>query len=986
MATNSGNKKTTARKSNTTKRSTQGTRKSSSSSGTRKSSSTAKRPQSKPSTKKKAEPRYETNENDFNFVYELVLLGIIFVFIFLFLCVIGVISSKNPDSPNLGDFVQNVMFGLFGVGSYILTIGTPVLIVLAYFSKTRSGLIKIICAGIIVILFGMFAHMAAYKDLEDYMHVEHVIKTFYEGCGGVSGIAKGGGVIFGMPTMWLSGLLGRVGSILVLAILALACILVITGKSIISLIVTLRNKADEEYDNASDEDDDNYEDEEYRVKKPGFFARLLGTSDEDDEEDEEPEVEEYRYIPKAQRMKEQEKPKLRSERKSTGVTFNTDLKGTNDNPPVSEPVVTSKPVQSASIQEVFVPPVVEEIIEEPVKEVSAPVIKKDIHQIVVDYDENDNSLDASDDWIRPVSTANKITELKPEPKPVVKEVSEITPEFEEEYYEEAEEQYVPPVMPKAPEPVKPDSDMKEVKLTSNGEAVAHLRSRDKSEMSKGLDSMKVKPPKKRSPYKLPTVDMLSKPVGSSGGSDKSELDETANSLVEVLAAFGVNVTMLGYSKGPAVTRYELQPATGVKVSKILSLADDIKLNLGAPDIRIEAPIPGKQAVGIEVPNKDSSAVSFRELVDSPEFKNSEAGICFAVGKDISGQRVIADIGKMPHLLVAGATGSGKSVCINTLIMSILYKYKPDEIKLIMVDPKVVELNVYNGLPHLLVPVVTDPKQASAALKWGVTEMERRYKLFADAAVRDLKGYNEKALNGEVDSDGAPIKKLPKIVIIVDELADLMMVAGKEVEESICRLAQLARACGIHLIIATQRPSVDVITGLIKANMPSRIAFSVSSGIDSRTILDSNGAEKLLGKGDMLFFPQGYTKPARVQGCFVSDKEVNTVCDFIRGQDYCDDEESEVIKEQITSGAVGSAGSASGGDNDFDEYFADAGRLIIEKDKASIGYLQRAFKIGFNRAARIMDQLEEAGVVGPEEGTKPRHIIMTMDEFENYLMN
>ncbi len=473
------------------------------------------------------------------------------------------------------------------------------------------------------------------------------------------------------------------------------------------------------------------------------------------------------------------------------------------------------------------------------------------------------------------------------------------------------------------------------------------------------------------PYKFPPVTLLNK--GSRTSKSKGdELIETANKLKETLSTFGVEVSIdpANCSKGPAVTRYELTPAPGVKVSRIVSLSDDIKLSLGAADIRIEAPIPGKSAVGIEVPNSESSSVPFRDLIESAEFHNSKSNLAFAVGKDLSGQVVISDIAKMPHLLIAGATGSGKSVCINTIIMSILYKAHPEDVKLILIDPKVVELSVYNGIPHLLLPVVTDPKQASSSLHWGVSEMEDRYKKFADAGVRDLKGYNEKA------TEDPTITKLPQVVIIVDELADLMMVAGKEVEESICRLAQLARAAGIHLIIATQRPSVDVITGLIKANMPSRIAFSVSSGIDSRTILDSNGAEKLLGKGDMLFFPQGMNKPSRVQGCFVSDNEVLDVVDFIKNQNIKGYDER--IMESVKGGGMSTTVPAPGGD--LDELFGQAGMFIIGKEKASIGALQRAFKIGFNRAARIMDQLEAKGVVGPEEGTKPRKILMDEAEF------
>ena len=468
----------------------------------------------------------------------------------------------------------------------------------------------------------------------------------------------------------------------------------------------------------------------------------------------------------------------------------------------------------------------------------------------------------------------------------------------------------------------------------------------------------------------------------SNGDSNAHLRETAGKLQETLHNFGVNVTITNVSCGPTVTRYELQPEQGVKVSKIVSLTDDIKLNLAATDIRIEAPIPGKAAVGIEVPNANNSTVMLRELIQSDAFQKSESRLAFAAGKDIAGKPVIADIAKMPHLLIAGATGSGKSVCINTLIMSILYKSSPEEVKLIMIDPKVVELSVYNGIPHLFIPVVTDPKKAAGALNWAVAEMTERYNKFAQYNVRDIKGYNAKvdALT-DIEADKKP-PRLPQIVIIVDELADLMMVAPGEVEDSICRLAQLARAAGIHLIIATQRPSVNVITGLIKANMPSRIAFSVSSGVDSRTILDMNGAEKLLGKGDMLFYPQGYQKPARVQGAFVSDQEVSAVVEFLASQNpsaaY-----SQEIQEKIEAVKEASS-SATDTANERDAYFKDAGKFIIEKDKASIGMLQRMFKIGFNRAARIMDQLCEAGVVGEEEGTKPRKVLMSMEEFEQFI--
>ncbi len=488
------------------------------------------------------------------------------------------------------------------------------------------------------------------------------------------------------------------------------------------------------------------------------------------------------------------------------------------------------------------------------------------------------------------------------------------------------------------------------------------------------------PPAKKK-YQFPPLKLLKRGSGKAQGDSDAHLRKTAQKLEETLRNFGVNVTVTNVSCGPTVTRYELHPEMGVKVSRIVSLADDIKLNLATPDIRIEAPIPGKAAVGIEVPNKENSAVMLRDLLQSPEFQNARSKLSFAAGKDIAGKPVVADIAKMPHLLIAGATGSGKSVCINTLIISILYKATPEEVKLIMIDPKVVELSVYNGIPHLFIPVVTDPKKAAGALNWAVSEMTSRYNTFAEYGVRNLKEYNKKVENMRIPEGEERPEKMPQIVIIVDELADLMMVAPGEVEDSICRLAQLARAAGIHLIIATQRPSVNVITGLIKANMPSRIAFSVSSGVDSRTILDMNGAEKLLGKGDMLFYPQGYQKPARLQGAFVSDEEVSEVVRFLTDKNPSVEYDAKV-EEQVNTGSLNGAGAF--GSEERDIYFEEAGKFIIEKEKASIGMLQRMFKIGFNRAARIMDQLCDAGVVGPEEGTKPRKVLMTLEEFQNYI--
>lgn len=525
------------------------------------------------------------------------------------------------------------------------------------------------------------------------------------------------------------------------------------------------------------------------------------------------------------------------------------------------------------------------------------------------------------------------------------------PEVEETAAESYEEEVPPaveemPVETPAPEPAKP-----EVQKETAQQPAAPAEPAEK-------------------PYVFPPISLLGRDPGNSGGSGILEQQKNGRKLEMTLKSFGVEARVINVSAGPTVTRYEVSPSQGVKVSKIVNLADDIALNLAASGIRIEAPIPGKAAVGIEVPNKETKSVYLRTVLESDAFRKHPSKLAFALGEDITGNPIVTDIAKMPHLLIAGATGSGKSVCINTLITSILYKADPKEVKLLLVDPKVVELSVYNGIPHLLIPVVTDPKKASAALNWAVREMLERYNDFAACGVRDIKGFN--AMKEE---KGEPEAKMPQIVIIIDELADLMMAAPGEVEDSICRLAQMARAAGMHLIIATQRPSVDVITGVIKANIPSRLAFAVSSGIDSRTILDMVGAEKLLGKGDMLFYPSGQAKPSRIQGAFVTDKEVEQIVDFLRKSSrpgY-----TQEMVDQITAVAK----TASGPSEETDEFFEQAVDLILEKEKASVSMLQRQFRIGYNRAARLMDELERRGLVGPEEGSKPRKVLITRAQWE-----
>ena len=498
---------------------------------------------------------------------------------------------------------------------------------------------------------------------------------------------------------------------------------------------------------------------------------------------------------------------------------------------------------------------------------------------------------------------------------------------------------------------------------------------------KAAQEVLLEPVPEEKEYTFPPVNLLEEPKSARGGNTQKELRANADLLVDTLRSFGVETRIVDISRGPAVTRYELQPSAGVKISRITNLADDIALNLAAGGVRIEAPIPNKAAIGIEVPNKDIAAVPIREIIDSTEFTAAKSRLSVALGKDISGRICLADLAKMPHLLIAGATGSGKSVCINSIIISLLYKASPEEVKLLMIDPKVVELGGYNGIPHLLVPVVTDPKKAAGALCWAVGEMLNRYKLFAATGTRDLEGYNRLAAERE------ELHPMPQIVIIIDELADLMMAAPKDVEDYICRLAQMARAAGMHLVIATQRPSVDVITGLIKANIPSRISFAVSSQIDSRTILDMGGAEKLLGRGDMLYYPVGSNKPTRVQGCFVTDSEVERVVTFIKqGEtgEYDDQIMTEIEQSAAQvkgkGGSSGSVSAAGEGDPEGDTLLEQAIAVVVEAGLASTSLLQRRLKVGYARAARLVDEMEEKGIVGPFEGSKPRKVLLTKEQY------
>ncbi len=946
-----------------------------SSSGKRTSSSNRTRKSTTNSRSRQAQRTAQDSE----LFHEIGLIVLFVVMVILFCCNFGIIGP-------VGNAISGVLFGIFGFTAYIAPIVIFLAVAFWFANEGNPTAVRKMIAGVVLFLMlGVICDLIARTagSMEQYD-----IKLLYTNC---STGKKGGGILAGSICYLLLHYLETVGTVLVVLLCSVISLILVTERSFLN---SMRNGGDRIRELSR-------EDAVRRRENAQIRRQEQEERNSQREEARRIREEERRIREEERRLRAEEKENEqilnaipRREKKVSGVMMDTSLKkqetqsvgrrediheivyeeDAQEIPVVEETRVTSSDFDKIKVTGMHQVTMQEAAAEEPYEEIpveevtSAATFKKPFERRE-SWQEEAALLTPQAESIRihkedipepveePVTewqSSSDMRQLQPETEPVVREPAETAT---------TESRIRPKIT--APEPPK-------------GNSLAE------DQIHKDIAKAAKQPPAE---YRIPPLSLLQKGKAATGDSSR-ELKETAMRLQQTLNTFGVKVTITDISQGPSVTRYELQPEQGVKVSKIVGLADDIKLNLAATDIRIEAPIPGKAAIGIEVPNKENMTVALRDLLESKEFQEFNSNIAFAVGKDIAGKTVVADIAKMPHMLIAGATGSGKSVCINTLIMSILYKAHPDDVKLIMVDPKVVELSVYNGIPHLLIPVVTDPKKASAALHWGVSEMEDRYRKFADYNVRDLKGYNKKIETMPVPEGEEAPKKMPQIVIIVDELADLMMVCPGEVEESICRLAQLARAAGIHLIIATQRPSVDVITGLIKANMPSRVAFSVSSGVDSRTILDMNGAEKLLGKGDMLFYPQGYSKPARVQGAFVSDKEVSDVVDYLKNQalgntysNYAEDIE-EKIKNIGSSG--GSSGSGAGGGNDRDEYFEEAARFIIDKDKASIGMLQRVLKIGFNRAARIMDQLCEYGVVGEEEGTKPRKVLMSMEQFEQLL--
>ena len=910
------NKKTTRKTTSSGKKAT----------GAKKTNTVRKTSGAKKASKKKM-PEKKFGDSIYDEILLLVLIIVsILVLLSLFTSVMGI----------FGRAINSVLKGVFGAGAFVLPLLLISFCVWMLASKEKDfASIKV--AGIILFVlsiatFFQLVNAGTYSVSDDLSFFKQ-IGYFYENATGTNG-----GVMGGVIGSGLKKAIGW-GSYIVTVASIIISVMLGTGKS---LMVGISNFID-------------YTEERRNVKEAKIKAKAENIRE--------------REIKREQKIEENNIRQIRRlEKKAKRGNFNINL-GWNDDEKISEGKNIEEELQKV------VQPLVEPLEEKEPIDISGIDLTNPKHEPLIEVL---GVTKVDDDDIIQVFGVQDETSTEG----AMVAVHLDAPEFKtvEEFKQEAKEHKPQAEEPQTVAESQVPLEMEEPEIVSENSSMviepvieAFVETQVKTPVQPVQTITKVEPvevsvvEKAEEPeYVFPPMDILGQKPQTTSGETKTDMIANAKKLEETLSSFGVEAKVMQINKGPTVTRYELAPSQGVKVSKIVNLADDIALNLAATGIRIEAPIPGKAAVGIEVPNKETQSVYLRSVLESDAFKKFPSKLAFALGEDIAGNAIVTDIGKMPHLLIAGATGSGKSVCINTLITSILYKADPKEVKLLLVDPKVVELSVYNGIPHLLIPVVTDPKKAAGALNWAVREMLGRYQSFAEHNVRDIKGYNQmKEDKGETDV-------MPQIVIVIDELADLMMAAPGEVEDSICRLAQMARAAGMHLIIATQRPSVDVITGVIKANIPSRLAFAVSSGIDSRTILDSVGAEKLLGKGDMLFYPVGMSKPVRIQGAFVTDKEVENIVDFVKqGKNTTYD---KAMIDNITS----SNKSAEAGE-DSDEFFDQAIDLVVEKEKASVSMLQRQFRIGYNRAARLMDDLESKGIVGSEEGSKPRRVLITQSQ-------
>ena len=836
----------------------------------------------------------------------------------LFACAIFLGCLVLIPGDNLWNWAHQGVLGLFGSWALLWPVLIIYVAVITALEKPKGSISgKVWLTVVIIVLFCATGYIFGGSDLPEDLGFGQYIATLFH-----NNANTGGGVIGGLLGHPLLLAAGPTGAKIIVILLLFVAIMVLTGTTLIGLFRTLKKPVD--------------------VVSEG--------------------------IQNARQRREEERQILEQDLGAIDVPIEAQL--------------PAHPVHSGTGSALFPKA-------EPKKKEKAPNEKLEKLKAVFGFQEGD--APAADPQREQAAALTQGTE---ELEAAVREIQEMklptvpvhTVRNEEEPAPPAQEEETPAQEPEKPE--KPAQSPEEKPLTEEPEAlddVAALTQEfvQKQEENKRREAtpgeqFQYQAADPQNAYVFPPVTMLAESPLGNPAAETEELQTNGRVLVDTLKSFGVQTKILDICRGPAVTRYEIQPAAGVKISKITNLSDDLALNLAATGVRIEAPIPGKAAVGIEVPNKKRNTVRMRDLIQSNAFQTSKSKLTVALGRDIAGQPVVADLAKMPHLLIAGTTGSGKSVCINSLILSMLYKATPEEVRFLMIDPKAVELTEYNGMPHMLVPVVTDPHKASGALGWAVSEMMKRYKIFSEYNVRNLKGYNSLAeAQGFQDENGQPMPSMPQIVIIIDELADLMMAAPKEVEDSICRLAQLARAAGMHLVVATQRPSVDVVTGLIKANIPSRIALTVSNAVDSRTILDAGGAEKLLGNGDMLFAPVGINKPVRVQGCYVTDGEISSVVEFVKKNKSLDYDEA--VLEEIESNDAGESSGGDSGDGESgsaDPMLDEAIKVVVEAGQASTSLLQRRLRLGYARAGRLIDDMEQLGVVGPHEGSKPRQVLMT----------
>lgn len=865
------------------------------------------------------------------------LLAEVIGFIVIGFCLFALISMLFDVTGKIGHFISRLFLGLFGLGGYLLPVLVITLVLSLFIQKRELSKLRLFLYFMLFLIGISMVHLFS-KDTISTNNLWVYLQTLFQ-----TGDWNNGGLFGGVFSNFFLVVLGFTGSIILFSIASICLIIILTRKSLVEFLKTKVQLMEEKREMKKEEKallkiekemEKDFE-KEISLIRPDVKETL--EYKEDEKEKTENNIDEQE-LPVQKHLLEVEKIEIGETDEDVPILLFTEQ---------MKKEIEERKLEGKKVGSLYVSLTDEETVEPRI------FLNETIKKYNLDAETETENID-----LKKAADGEGI--IKEGFEEGIKEDTEKTWQekyiFEEdEFVEEAYEPYYELEFSEPKQTIE--------RLLNEREDIEFLGFEEEAEELLETSKKKIVLPKD---YEAPPITLLESAVSTVTKATKEQILETSHKLEETLKSFGVEAVVKEVSRGPSVTRYELSPGHGVRVSKIAGLSDDIALSLAATSIRIEAPVPGKSVIGIELPNQDPETVTLREVIENPKFMNNPSNISIALGKDIAGHPVVADIGKMPHLLIAGSTGSGKSVCINSIIISILYKASPEEVKFILIDPKVVELNTYNGIPHLMLDVVTDPAKAANALHWAVREMERRYELFAEHHVRDFASFNE-AMTEEDKKE----EKLAQIVIIIDELSDLMMSSAKEVEDSICRLAQMARAAGIHLVIATQRPSVNVITGLIKANIPSRLAFAVSSGVDSRTILDQYGAEKLLGKGDMLYYPLGMNKPMRIQGAFISSKEIEAVVNYVKEKNpiVYDEEIEREINEKVETSV----------DEEVDELFQEALEFIAGRDRMSISLLQRQFRIGYNRAARMVDEMDKRGMLGPEEGSRPRKVLLSKDD-------